>query len=55
MGVIKLPPTIIRMIEKYRKHCMWRGPELNAKKPPLAIWNLATKLKKEGGLGIINL
>jgi hypothetical protein len=28
---------------------------MNAKKAPLAAWNLATKPKKEGGLGIINL
>jgi hypothetical protein len=43
------------MIEKYRKHYMWRDSDLNDKKTPLAAWNLATKLKKEGGLGIINL
>jgi hypothetical protein len=37
MSVIKLPPTIIRMIEKYRKHCMWfPNPEwcIINEKPP---------------------
>jgi hypothetical protein len=46
MSVTKLPPIIIKMIEKYRKHCMWKGSDLNGKKPPLAAWNLATKPKK---------
>jgi hypothetical protein len=25
MSTIKLPPTIIKQINKYRKHCIWRG------------------------------
>jgi hypothetical protein len=54
MSVIKLRPTIVKMIEKFRKHCFWRGSDLNAKKT-LAAWHLATRPKKEGGLGIINL
>jgi hypothetical protein len=49
MSVIKLPPTIVKMIEKYRKHYFWRGSDLNAKKPPLEAWHLATRPKKEGG------
>jgi hypothetical protein len=46
---------VIEQIDKYRKHCVWRGSDLNAKNPPLAAWSLATKPKKEGGLGILNL
>jgi hypothetical protein len=48
MGVIKLQPTVVKMIDKYRKHCFWRGPDLNAKKPPLVAWQLATRPKKDG-------
>jgi hypothetical protein len=55
MSTIKLPPTIIKMIDKYRKHCFWRGFDLNVKKHPLVAWQLATMPKKEGGLGIIKL
>jgi hypothetical protein len=55
MSTLKLPPTIIKLIDKYRKHCFWRGSDLNDRKPPLAAWSLATRPKKEGGLGIINL
>jgi hypothetical protein len=42
MGNIKLLPTIIEQIDKYRKHCMWRGSDLNNMKPPLAAWSLVT-------------
>jgi hypothetical protein len=46
---------MIDQIDKYRKHCVWRDSDINAKKPTLAAWNLATKPKEEGGLGILNL
>jgi hypothetical protein len=36
MSVIKLIPTILKMIEKFRKHCFWRGFDLNAKKKNLS-------------------
>jgi hypothetical protein len=41
-------------VDKYRKYCMWRGSDINAKKPPLAAWSLATRPKYEGGHGILN-
>lgn len=34
------------------KHCLCRGYDINNKKPPLAAWNLVTRPKSEGGLGI---
>jgi hypothetical protein len=55
IGKIKIPPTVIKQIDKYRKYCMWRGVYLNAGKPPLAAWKLATRPNKEGGMGILNL
>jgi hypothetical protein len=55
MSTLKLPPTVIKLIYKYKKHCFWRGSDLNDKRPPLAAWSLATRPKKEGGLGIVNL
>jgi hypothetical protein len=55
MGNLKLPPSIYKQIDKDRKHCMWRGADMNARKPQLAAWKLATRPKKNGGLGIINL
>jgi hypothetical protein len=55
MGNMKLPPSVYKQIDKLRKHCMWRGSDLNARKPPLAAWKLATRPKENGGMGIINL
>jgi hypothetical protein len=31
-----LPKTIIKQIDKYRKHCLWRGSDANNKKSPKA-------------------
>jgi hypothetical protein len=52
---IKIPIDIINQIDKYRRHCLWLGDDINAKKPPKAAWKLVTKLKSKGGLGIIRL
>jgi hypothetical protein len=32
---IKVPAIIIKQIDKYRRHCLWRSNDMNAKKPPL--------------------
>jgi hypothetical protein len=55
MCTIKLPISIIKQIDKYRRHCLWRGGDLNAKKSPLAAWKLVTRPKKKGGLGVLKL
>jgi hypothetical protein len=52
---IKVPITIIKQVEKYRMHCLWRGSDMNAKKPPMSAWKMVTKPKNRGGLGVINL
>jgi hypothetical protein len=54
MSTIKLSPNVVKKIDKYRKQCLWRGANLNARQPPLAEWKLATRPKK-GGLGVLNL
>lgn len=46
---------IIDQIDKYRKLCLWRGADLNAKHRPKASWQMVCQDKKEGGLGIIDL
>ena len=38
MSTFQLHKTVIKQIDKYRKHCLWRGADLNAKKPPKAAW-----------------
>jgi hypothetical protein len=48
MSVIKVPIDIWNQIDQYRRHCLWRGRDINAKKPPLAAWKLVCKPKKKG-------
>jgi hypothetical protein len=55
MCSIKIPIEILNQIDKYQKYCLWRGGEIESKKPPLAAWDLVTRLKMKGGLGVIRL
>lgn len=40
---------MVQQIEKYFRHCLWRGSDIKNRKPPLAGWALP---KSQGGLGI---
>jgi hypothetical protein len=55
MCSLKLPVTVIDVIDKYRKNCLWRGKEFNQKKYNLAAWDLVRRPKSKGGLGVVNL
>jgi hypothetical protein len=55
MCTFLLPKTEIKQINKYRKHCLWRGSDMTSKKPPKAAWPLVCLPKTEGGLGVLNL
>jgi hypothetical protein len=35
MCLIKVPVDILNQIEKNRRHCLWRGGDVNVKKPPM--------------------
>lgn len=32
--------TVVKQIDKYRKHCLWRGGDINAKNPSKAAWGM---------------
>ena len=55
MCTFPLPKTMIKQIDKFRKHCLWRGSDLSRKKPSKAAWLLVYAPKPDGGLGVINL
>jgi hypothetical protein len=55
MCTLKLPITVIDIIDKHRKNCLWRGREFTRKGYNLAAWDLVRKPKAKGGLGVINL
>jgi hypothetical protein len=51
MCTLKLPKMVIKHIDKLRRHCLWRGADLNAKKPPQVAWKSVCKPKFQGGIG----
>lgn len=55
MCSLKLPVTVIEIIDKYRKNCLWRGKDFKNKGYNLAAWELVMRPKSKGGLGVINL
>jgi hypothetical protein len=55
MSTYLLPKTAIDQIDKYRKHCLWRSSDVNAKSAPKAAWAMVCLPKEEGGLGVLNL
>jgi hypothetical protein len=55
MCSLKLPITVIDVIDNFRKNCLWRGKDFNRKGYNLAAWDLVRLPKNKGGLGVINL
>jgi hypothetical protein len=55
MCSLMLPKGVIKQIDKFRKHCLWRGSDINAKIPPKAAWELVCVPKAKGGLGVIDI
>jgi hypothetical protein len=51
---LKIHKAVIAQIDKYRKHCLWRGQTWKTK-PPQVAWRLACKPKIKGGLGIMDI
>jgi hypothetical protein len=50
-----LPKTVIKQINKYRKHCLWRGSDIHSKQPPKTAWKLVCTSKENGGFGVYDL
>lgn len=47
--------TVIDQIDKFKKLCLWRGADINAKPKPKAVWLSVCREKEEGSLGVLNL
>ena len=54
MCALSLQKGVIKQIDKFRKHCLWRGADTNSKKPPKAAWEMVCIPKEDGGLGVID-
>jgi hypothetical protein len=55
MSTFLLPKTIIRQVDMYRKHCLWRGSDLSSKKPSKVAWEIIRDTKENGGFGVLDL
>jgi hypothetical protein len=55
MCTLSLSKTVVAIIDKFRKNCLWRGCDINAKGYNLAAWEMVTAPKNKGGLGVKNL
>ena len=51
MCTFQLHKTVIKQIDKYRKHCLWRSSNINDKKPPKAAWEMVCLPKKRRRFG----
>jgi len=55
MSTFKLHKKVIQQVDSYRKHNLWRGADINDKRPSKDAWELVCLPKDEGGLGVLNL
>jgi hypothetical protein len=49
LSALALPKGVLKQIDKFRKHCLWREANINSKKVP---WEMVCVPK---GLGVIDL
>jgi hypothetical protein len=54
MSTMKVPIEVLNQIDIYRRHCLWRGGDLNAKKPPLASWKMVWRQKRKVAWVLLN-
>jgi hypothetical protein len=55
MSTFLLQQIVIDQIDKFRKLCLWRGADINAKQRPKTAWLMVCRSKEEGGLGVLNI
>jgi hypothetical protein len=55
MCAIKVPIDILNQVDKYKRHYLWKGGDMNTRKESLAPWKMVTHPKSKGGLGVIKL
>lgn len=52
---LEISKGVIEVINRARRHCLWRKKKEDGKINSLASWDMICKPKVKGGLGIINL
>lgn len=51
MCTLTLPPTVIKQIDNFRKHCLWRGSEANNRKTTRSCLGNGHATQKRGRIG----
>jgi hypothetical protein len=52
---LKVQKSIIRIVDRSRRHCLWAKEEDSDHVNSLAAWSVVCQPKKHGGLGVLNL
>jgi hypothetical protein len=55
MSTLKIPAATVKKIDTFRRHCLWRGNDVNSNRLALAAWSMITQPKSNGGLGVVRL
>lgn len=55
MCTFNLHVTVREQVDKFRKHCLWRGSDDTNRINVKAAWKMVSRPKDEGGLGVIDL
>jgi hypothetical protein len=55
LSTLQVYQWVLNEFDKYKRHCLWRKKDIEAKSSPLAAWDVVCRPKDQGGLGIINL
>jgi len=55
MCTFKLHADVIEQIDKYHKHCLCHGVDINNKTLTKVTWSVVCTPNPEGGLGVLNL
>lgn len=55
LSTFLLQQTMVDQIDKFRKLCLWRGADFNAKQKPKAAWPMVCREKEEDGLVSLTL